>query len=420
VKPRTWWHNSDFLRHNIIFFAGSIAVGALNYLYYPIVGHLLTPAVFGEVQTLISLFLQVTIFLSVLGLVTIHIVANYSSDNRKNAVVLEFEKLALYIAIGLLIVTALFQNQLKHFLQFTSPLPFVLLMCALIVSVPFTFRGAYLRGKQRFGLASAVNIIGAGSKIVLSVAFIMLGAGTAGTIGGLVAAQAVASLFAIVWARRNGLFHPDGKLLWQPPNVSLLKPELPYGLLVLTGSLIVTMQYSIDVVVVKHFFDPHTAGLYAGMASVARIIFFVTASVASVLIPMVRVDAPAGHNRRLLVKSLILLAATGVPVLIVFTIAPQPVMSLLMGPAYKSTASLLPLMSAGIFIVSVINLIVSYYMALRRYTVAPVIIIGASVTYVLLALHHGSLRAIVTSLVIGGLVMLLILIGWAARTRTMK
>ena len=62
---------SRFLRHNSVFFISAVAVGALNYLYYPIMGRLLNTAQFGEVQTLISLFLQIAIFLSVLGLVTI-------------------------------------------------------------------------------------------------------------------------------------------------------------------------------------------------------------------------------------------------------------------------------------------------------------------------------------------------------------
>jgi O-antigen/teichoic acid export membrane protein len=82
--------SSVFLRHNAIFFIGSVAVGLLNYLYYPVIGRLLSPVAFGEVQTLISLFLQVAIFLMVLGLVTINIVANYKSDTERDAVIFEF------------------------------------------------------------------------------------------------------------------------------------------------------------------------------------------------------------------------------------------------------------------------------------------------------------------------------------------
>jgi O-antigen/teichoic acid export membrane protein len=399
---------STFLRHNLIFFVGSVTVGVLNYLYYPIMGRMLTPAAFGEVQTLISLFLQITIFLMVLGLVTINIVANYSSRMERDAVVLEFEHLALVASIVLLLLTVIFQQQLKRFLQFDASWPFILLMLALVASVPFTFRGAFLRGRQKFGLASLVNVIGAGGKIVFSVALVALGAGTSGAIGGLVAAQIAACAAAAWWASRYGLKRPAGQTLLRLPNMQLLRPEIRYGVLVLVGSLVVTMQYSIDIVVVKHYFDPHTAGLYAGMASVARIIFFLTASVALVLMPMVKLTAEPGENRRLLIKSLVLLAAAGVPVLAVFILAPTQVVTALMGKEYADVAHLLPQLSVAIFTVSVLNLMVSYYLALRRYAVAPIIIIGAVVTYALLLTRHNTLRAIVTDLLIGSIAMLCI------------
>jgi O-antigen/teichoic acid export membrane protein len=409
---------SAFLRHNVIFFAGSVTVGALNYAYYPILGRLLPPVAFGEVQTLISLFLQVTIFLTVLGLVTINVVANYRSDSDRDAVVLEFERLALAISILLLVITALFQNSLKRFLQFDDSWPFILLMLALVASVPFTFRGAFLRGKQRFGLASLVNIIAAAGKIAASAGLVLLGLGTVGAVGGLVIAQAVSCGFAIWWAKQSGLQKPANTALLRPLNMRLLRPEIRYGLLVLIGSLVVTLQYSIDIVIVKHVFDPHTAGLYAGVASVARIIFFLTASISLVLMPMVRIGAPAKENQRLLFKSMVLLCGAGLPVLAIFVAAPEWVVALLMGDGYATTAHLLPALSVAIFIVSVTNLIVSYYLALRRYSLLPIIIIGAVVTYVLLAIHHDTLSAVVHNLLIGSSIMLFLLLVTAKKLTT--
>ncbi|HUS26339.1 MAG TPA: oligosaccharide flippase family protein [Nevskiaceae bacterium] len=414
---KQWVRRSTFLRHNLIFFVGSVAVGALNYLYYPVLGRLLTPSSFGEVQALISLFLQIAIFLSVLGLVTINVVANYQSSAKRNAVVLEFERLALCISLVLLLLTIIFQRQLQRFLQFDTTWPFILLIVALVVSVPFTFRGAYLRGKQRFGLASTVNILGAGGKLLFSTLLVAISWGTAGAIGGLIVAQVVACGFAALWAYQNGLHQPEHKRPWRLPDMRVLAPELRYGLLVLVGSLVITLQYSVDVVVIKHYFDPHTAGLYAGIASVARIIFFLTASISLVLMPMVRLDAKPGANRQLLMKSLVLLAAAGLPALLVFTLAPAWITGLLMGHEYTSMASLLPLLSLTLFIVSVLNLIVSYYLALRRYAIALVVSIGAAVTYGLIIAHHNTVRAVVASLLIGSIAMLLTLAIWVGGTK---
>jgi len=393
-------------------------VGVLNYLYYPLMGRLLAPAAFGEVQALISLFLQVTIFLTVLGLVTINIVANYKDEERRNAVVLEFEKLALLVSGAVLMLTIIFQNQLMRLLQFESGAPFILLMVALVASVPLVFRGSFLRGKKRFGLASTGNILAAAGKLLFSGLLILLGYGTAGAIGGLICAQIAASIFVAEQAGVLGLKRPAGQSLFRLPSYKLLRPELGYGLLVLIGSFVVTFLYSIDVLVVKHFFSPEAAGLYAGVASVARIIFFLTASIALVLMPMVRLENEPEENRRLLIKSLALCIGVGLPAVVLFVFAPGSVVGLLMGGEFETAASLLPSLSVAIFLVSILNLFVAYFLALRRFGIAPIVLAGASLTFGLMVTNHATLQAVVNSLLIGSFATLAILAIWIASQRS--
>ncbi len=402
---------SGFIRHNSIFFFGAAAVGALNYLYYPVMGRMLDTVSFGEVQTLISLFLQITIFLSVMGLVTINVVTNYTSDSLRNAVVMEFEKLALVISIILFVLTIIFGKQIAHFLHFNSSIPFLLLVLALIASVPLTFRSAFLRGKRKFGLASLGNIISAAGKLLFAILLVIAGFGTAGAIGGLVAAQIVACFAVASWARSHGLEREHSRWL-RLPDFKLLAPEFRYGFLVLVGSLIITMQYSLDVIVVKHFFDPHTAGLYAGVASVARIIFFATASVAMVLMSLVKINAPGTQNEKVLVKSLVLTALVGLPILVLCVATPTHITSVLMGKEYAEVAALLPRLAIAVFVVALLNVFVSYYLALRRYMVGPVLAIGALITYGLMFTHHNTLLDVVNSLLIGSLAMLAAIILW--------
>ncbi|HSX27943.1 MAG TPA: oligosaccharide flippase family protein [Candidatus Saccharimonadales bacterium] len=410
---------STFLRHNAVFFFGSLAVGGLNYVYYPILGRLLNPAAFGEVQALVSLFLQLSIFLTVLGLVTVNVVANYESEDARNQVVFEFEKLALLVGILVTIVVAVFNQQLKRFFHFESAWPFIILMVSVVTSVPFMFRSSFLRGKKKFGLASLANLLGAGGKLVLSVLLVVIGWGTAGAIAGIAISQIIASIYAAAYAARLGLRHTPGTRRIMLPNLKVLLPELRYGALVLVGSLIITIQYSLDIVVVKHYFDAQTAGLYAGISSVARIIFFLTASISLVLLPSVKLKQSPAENRQLLLKSLGLLALVGLPAEIVFMCFPKFIVGSLMGPAYHAYVGLLPKLSLAVFIISVLNLFISYYIALRRYGIALVAIIGAVVTYALMAGHHSSLEAIIDSLLLGSIVMMCLLGIWLAASRIM-
>jgi O-antigen/teichoic acid export membrane protein len=419
-KVLTLMRRSQFLRDNTIYLFGSVAVGVLNYLYYPVLGRLLPTTAFGEVQTLVSLFLQISIFLSVLGLVTVNIVANYQDASQRNALVLEFEKLAFVISITLLALTVLFQSDLKRFLHFDSSLPFIILMLSVVTTVPFTFRGAFVRGKQRFGVSAVSNVLVALGKLLFSALLVVVGLGTAGAIGGLILAQAVACGYVAWWALRLGLKRESGQRRRALPDMQVLLPELRYGALVLVGSLVITLQYSLDIIVVKHYFDAHTAGLYAGIASVARIIFFLTASIALVLMPSVRMQQPPEHNRKLLLKSLLLFVVLSVPTLLLFVGFPKLVVGTLMGRSYEPMANLLPMLGVAICLIAVLNLFVSYYLALRRYGIAVVVLAGGGATYGLMLWHHTSPTAVVQSLLLGSLAMVGLLAAWVCGDNIIK
>jgi O-antigen/teichoic acid export membrane protein len=408
---------NTFIRHNVILFAGSLGMGLLNYLYYPVLGRLLHPGSFGEVQVLASLFAQVTIFLSVLGLITVNIIANYEDERQRNQVILELERLAAFVGVGLLAVALLSSALLKNFFHFNSTWPFPVLALAVLVSVPLTFRTAYLRGLKHFGLVSMLGIIGSAADLILAVAFVLAGLGTTGAILGLVAGQAVAFGFATVQARRRGFSESWRASMMRLPDLKLIRPELKYALLVLICSLSMTGMYSIDTIVVKHYFDAHTAGLYAGISTVARIVFFLTGSISGVLLPAIKLHHQPRENRQTLRKSVVLMVLIGGATLLGFALMPRLIIHILMGSKYLPLAFLLPRLSLVLFTISLLNLFMLYFMALRRYGIALVVIMGLAITYGLLRAHHQTLEAVINSLLYGSLAMMGLLVIWSGIDR---
>jgi O-antigen/teichoic acid export membrane protein len=404
--------NSEFVRHNAIFFVGSVAIGALNYIYYPVLGRLLEPAPFGEVQTLVSLFLQLAIFLNVLGYLTVNIVANHGDQPNGRRTMLELEKLSLIISLIGLVAVVLLAPVLQRFFRFESFVPFIILAVAIVVSVPSTFRSAYLRGKKYFGLTSIAGLVAAAAKLAFSAVLILLGFGTVGAITGLVLAQLASFMYAAFKARQVGFDQSLWTNFFRLPDMRLILPELKYAGLVLVCSLTITAFYSIDIIAVKHYFDAHTAGEYAGIATVARIIFFLTASIAQVLLPSVMMRNAAGKNRDILLKSLVLTTLIGGSVLVAFWLLPGLITRLLMGDEYARFAYLLPRLSLVIFIVSLLNLLMLYFMALRRYAIAFIAIMGLAVTCGLIGINHDSLQAIVDSMLGGSVALATLLAAW--------
>lgn len=394
------YRGSPFLKHNLVFFLGSVSVGVLNYLYYPVIGRLMNPSTFGEVQVLISLFLQLAIFLNVLSLVAVNLIAN-NKDERAQRIVTELQLAALWVACIVLLVTVVVAPVLQSSFRFSSGWPFVLLAVALVAAVPFTFQTAYLRAQKRFAATSTANLLVAGGKLLLSAALVLIGFGTAGAIGGLIVAQLIGLWYALSKVKPRPLATVAALRRHWLPDIALVAGELRYVGYALGGLLAVMLLLSLDVVLVKYFFDAHTAGHYAGVATVARIIFFLTASVAQVLLPSVKIGASAKANSSLLIKSLLILTGLSLPILLVAWLFPSFVMELLMGSQYLALSQLLAPLSLAIFFVSVLNLLVSYCLALRRYVPIILTVVGTLLTYMAMVLWHDSPQTIVTTL-LGG------------------
>jgi O-antigen/teichoic acid export membrane protein len=413
-KLRNTILNSSFLRQNAVFFVGSLVVSILNYAYYPILGRMLNIEEYGEVQVLISFFLQLTLLMTVFTQVTVAIVANYEDEEQKHRVIFELEKFAFLVGAVVLVIGILLSGVARTALKFDSVWPFILLLLAFLSTIPFTFRSAFLRGKQKFLTVSVGNIIASLGKIIGSVAFILLGFGVSGAIGGLIAAQLIAFIFVAAKARAHAFKRAPGVSYFSWPDLRVLRPELKYTAFVLCVSLAVTMLSSIDVIAVKYFFDARTAGQYAGIATVAKIIFFLTASIAQVMLPSVKLNNPTKQNRTFLAKSFGLLAILGGGTTLFFILLPHFVVATLMGKNYTAAAHLLPLLSFSLFLVSVVNLIVNYYIALRKYQITLVVAAGLAITLLLFFVHHASVQAVVQSLTLGAGSMLLLFIIWRA------
>jgi hypothetical protein len=83
-----------------------------------------------------------------------------------------------------------------------------------------------------------------------------------------------------------------------------------------------------------------------------------------------------------------------------------------MGKDYLTYAHLLGPLSLTMFVISILNLVISYYIALRRYQISGIVILGAATTGYLLNVSHNTLDAIVNSLLLGSISMLGMLMFW--------
>lgn len=401
--------NNDFMRNNAIFFAGSLFVSFINYLYYPILGRLLSLESFGELQVLISFFAQITIFISVLTLIATNVIINEKNTAVVNRTVSELEKITLYASYAVLALITLLSPFLASALKFESAWPFIIITLVFVAGIPLGFRTAYLRGKNDFTATSIEGILASVSKIIASAVLVVIGFKTAGAAGGILIAQLIALGYAGYKARKLGFIKQKSS---SRPNWNILRPQAKYGGLVLFVSLICTILYTIDILLIKYLFTPEVAGQYAGMATISRIILFLTGSFAIVLLSSVKLDRKPKENSKLLIRSLALTTVLGGVATLLFVFFPTQVIHLLFGTKYDAFAHLLPLLSVAMIMMSLNNLIANYHVALRHYWVMLYVGIGAFATVICVILNHSSPDAVVQSIAVGSGVMLFGLVAW--------
>ena len=399
--------SDKFFRHNAIVFAGSMTAAFLNYLFHPVLSRLMSVQDFGEVQALLSLSNNL-MFLGIFGAIVVNIVANTdmadeAAARERMAVITALNQLATALSLLVFVAVAASSLKLQSFFQFHSYLPFLALAPAVLISVSTVFRRSYLRGVLNFKVGAVTDILVAGGRLCFAAFLVWLGLRAFGVMIGVVLAMAGGWLYVYASSRRGFAYVRGVKLRLD----ERLRSELRFGLLILVVTVAMTAAMTADVLVVKHYFAPAEAGLYSGIATIARIVIYVTGSVTSVMASSVRLREDERRNRAVLAKALGLTLLLGGSVFAVFVACPHFVISILIGSRYDAAAALLPRLSLFMLLLSLVSTLFSYHQALRHNFIAIVGLAGLVTIFGLAAMRHAAPAEVVQDFTAGALVMLL-------------
>lgn len=398
IAKRYW--EDHFWRHNAIFLMGSLLIAFLNYLYYPVLARFMNVTDFGEVQALLSIANLMGIVMTAFHIVVITISASQRDDSA--SVIQQFEHLALLCAISIAGVLALFAHQIGEFFDFDDTLPIIGVGITLVLGVALSFRDSFLHGKKDFLTVSLTGAANAAGRLLFSTLLVIVGWHVFGAIAGILIAQCVVLIYSVQKAKRAGYVTAPRASIF--PDFSLLRPEMRYLLSVTVAFFAVTLFYNADVLVVKRFFSPEIAGQYAGISTIAKIVFFATSSFAGVLLASAGQHHSRAHNRRTLYRSFGLVMAVGGTIVVLFTLLPELIVTLMVGEQYLQSAHLLPYLGFMILLVSIINLYFYYLLALRHYVVVPIAALGGVLTITLTVARHDTLETVIQNFLTGCIV----------------
>jgi O-antigen/teichoic acid export membrane protein len=123
---------------------------------------------------------------------------------------------------------------------------------------------------------------------------------------------------------------------------------------------------NIDILLVKHFFPPREAGLYAAVALVGRVLYFASWSVVSAMFPVSAAAAKREEDTRsVLAVPILLVSSLSAGFVLLLALFPETLVRLLFGTEFREAVPLFSLYAAatGVYALSVV--LVTYEMSRR-------------------------------------------------------
>lgn len=394
------------VKGSAIYLGGLFIVNIANYLYSILMGRLLGPADFGEVTSLISLLVIVTVPGVAVWTLAMKFAADFAAEAEPGAIHGLLKSLTRWLGIfgGLAVLVVIGLSQpLQTFLQLHDVRPIWVVGAAIAVTLLVQANRGILQGRQEFMAANISTILESTLKLILGILLVWLGLRVFGA--------TLAILLALLLSY-GFTFLPLRSILQVRPIHVSRRSILSYSVPALLAALCFSILQNADIIVVKHFFTPNEAGLYAALSNTGKIAFYLAAPVAAVMFPLI-VEQNHRQERHvgLLILTIVLSLLIALLVLAIFTLAPGLVIRLLYGTAYESVFALLPTMGVAFAALLLINVFIQYFLAVEtRLVYLGLTGLATALLVFLLWFNHPSLLVVVRTVLFGYGVALVLLV----------
>jgi O-antigen/teichoic acid export membrane protein len=309
---------------SVILLSGSGAATAVNFIYNIVIARYLGPNGFGQatvVYTLLTILSAVTLAFQ---LASSKVVAQQTSGEGKAAAYRAFHRSSWTCGLLVAFALLLFQKQISNYLQLPDPFLVVLLAIGAAFYVPLGSRRGYMQGicdfpRSAFNLALEGVARLAGSYVMILAGF---------DLRGVIAANSAAIVVAY--------FALSPKLAPRTRNLdrsSRAFRETSQALLFFSSQMLIN---NFDIVLVKHFFSASSAGLYAAVAIVGRVVYSLSSAVVNSTFPLVAgTRQEERKDLRVIATSLLLVMCLGTALALVLWIVPATLWTSLLGSGFR-------------------------------------------------------------------------------------
>lgn len=400
MKKRIQFLKNNFLKHELVsgslyIFSGSILGNIFAFLLNLFLARNLSYADYAIFASLASLITLAAIPVGTMNTVIVKFATNFfikKQNDKLKTLYMLFFKFVLEISLLIILLSVIFSSPLKSYLHIDS-VWYVIVTGFVIVSYYLnTLNNAFLQGMLKFKFISILSIFGSFIKLLVGVILVISGYKVFGALGALFSMAFGAYLIAFIPLTRIIKEKALGK------QMSLnIRQILYYAIPTFVTILFMTSFTSTDVILVKHFFDPHAAGLYAGLSLIGKVIFYFTAPIPMVMFPLLVKRHVAGLNfNNLFYLALLLVIIPAAAISIFYFLFPNFVINIFLGGReYLNASRYLGIFGLYLTVFSLVNICVSFFLSVNKTNIFIPIILAATSQVVLIYVFHSDFYQII-------------------------
>lgn len=367
----------------------TLVASALNYGSNILFSHVLNPAGYGELTALFALSVVLAVPTGAAQTMIAERIAVYSAGGHMDRVrylvrhalahvsVIAVVVGVVYLAATPLVVSAL---GLRHAGVAIALTP------VLVLGFIQPLGLGVLQGLERFTAYGLMLLAIAVSRIAFGLPWAALEHGAGGALAGQAVGMLAVFCTVAFLLRRLNPGRGTGAAtsgLRRKPDVRTLSASAAFiGFAVLSN---------IDLILAKIFLDPHDAGVYAALSTIGKVIIFLPAAIAVVMVPnAARAKVSSGSSARVLRVSALLVGGTSILAAVPAILAPHLIITVMFGSKYLAAVDgVLPMVIAGAGF-AMTYLLVVYSVAINDRRWMQLLVCAVALQIAGIAAFHGS------------------------------
>ncbi|MBS3162246.1 oligosaccharide flippase family protein [Candidatus Woesearchaeota archaeon] len=399
--------NDSLIRDGIILFTATMIANASGYIYHLGMGRILGPADYGALGAILSLLYILLVPFNVIQTTLSKFVAKFKANDQENKIRYLFyyslKKLSLYGIILAIISGFFWYNTIFPFLNLKYGISLVIVMSILVFFIfLLPINRGILQGLQTFKPLGINIVIEAITKLFFGFLLVMLGFGIVGAFIGIVLSYIIPFIISL-WPLKK-------RYLSKKVEDIEIKSIYKYSFPVLITMLSLTAFYSLDVILVKHYFNDISSGFYAAAALLGRIVFFASLSISMVMFPKVaEMDAMKKPNVHILNKALSIVALISAAISVGYFVLPKLIVMILFGSEYLEITSYIATFALLMSFFSLSYLLALYNLSVNRISFIFILLFFNIIEIVSIVLFHDSLKQVINSLTVVMMLMFILM-----------